>query len=71
MLHYNKPASRANNKPLLSVHYMKKCHIVDHIDCRVPLKSKHNKQQPFCVLRGKCDEVSFVVNGALTTALIT
>ena len=70
-LHYNKPASRLARKPLLSVHYKKKCFVVDHVDCRVPMRSKHQKRQPFCILKGKCSSIIFnEEQPGLTTALI-
>ncbi len=52
--HYNKPASRAARKPLMSVHYNKKCYVVDHVECMTPCKTVHRKVQPFCVMKGKC-----------------
>lgn len=58
--HYNKPASAAAGIPKLSVHYAKACHIVDGIDCRVPIRSKNNKKQPRCVMAGKCGDVTIV-----------
>jgi hypothetical protein len=55
--HYNKPSSRAAKKPLMSVHFNKKCHIVDHVQCMVPCATFHRKIQPFCVMKGKCSSV--------------
>ena len=55
--HYNKPASLAAGKPKLSVHFDKKCHIVDHVNCVVPVWSHHQKRQPRCIIKGKCKEV--------------
>ncbi len=52
--HYNKPASRVAKKPLMSVHFDKKCYIVDHISCRIGVDTLHRKKQPYCVMKGKC-----------------
>jgi hypothetical protein len=52
--HYNKPASRAAKKPLMSVHFNKKCYVVDHIHCVVGAWTEHRKRQPFCVMKGYC-----------------
>ncbi len=56
-LHYNKPASRAAKKPLMSVHFNKKCYVVDHIHCNVALETSHRKRQLYCVLKGQCFNV--------------
>jgi len=55
--HYNKPASRAAKKPIMSVHFNKKCYIVDHIMCHVTSYTQHRKRQPYCVMKGKCMNV--------------
>jgi hypothetical protein len=62
-LHYNKPASQAAKRPLWSVHYRNRCHIVDKIDCRRPTESKVNRRQPYVVMRGFARSVD-VVDGA-------
>ena len=52
--HYNKPESRKVGSPKLTIHYDKKCYIVDHIDIKnINIKSKHRKIQPYCVITGK------------------
>lgn len=51
--HYNKPASRAAKKPKISVHHRGRCHIVDNVDCRVPVKGRHGKRQPHFVMAGR------------------
>jgi hypothetical protein len=56
--HYNKPASRQYKKPLMSVHFNKTCHIVDHVVCNVKCFTHHRKIQPFCVMKGKCNFVT-------------
>ncbi len=70
-LHYNKPASRAAKKPLMSVHFDKKCYIVDHIHCNAALETSHRKKQPYCVLKGKCFGVKITTReDGLTQATI-
>ena len=51
--HYNKPASAKAGKPQLSVHYDKKCQIVDGLVCAVPTFSHINKRQPKVVMKGR------------------
>lgn len=55
--HYNKPASKANGRPMLSVHFRGKCYIVTDVSCGVPTYSKVNKKQPYCVMQGKARDV--------------
>ncbi len=52
--HYNKIVSRKYGKPKITVHYDKKCHIVDNIICNVPTKGHTRKEQPNFVIKGKC-----------------
>ena len=49
--HYNKPLSKKTGSDQWSVHFRNTCHIVDHIDCRIPTHSKTNKRQPRVVMR--------------------
>lgn len=58
--HYNKPASRAAKKPIMSVHFNKKCYIVDHVNCNVASHTAHRKRQPYCVMKGKCVGVEII-----------
>ena len=51
--HYNKPLSKQHGKTILSIHYNKTCHFVTDIECNVPIKVRHRKTQPKCVLAGK------------------
>lgn len=71
--HYNKPASRAARAPKMSVHFAGACFIVDHVECNVPVKTKHNKRQPFCVLKGKLKNIEIIkeLPDGLATAIIT
>ena len=50
--HYNKPASAQQKRNVLSLHFMGKCHLVHDIEVDVPLKTRHRKEQPRCVLAG-------------------
>ena len=60
--HYNKPASVQARSNRLSVHYRKVCHVVESIDCRVPVKTKNRNSQPRCVMTGKAKDLT-IVNG--------
>lgn len=51
--HYNKPESLKRGRNVLTVHYRKRCLMVEHIDCKVPITTKHRSAQPRCVLTGK------------------
>lgn len=64
--HYNKPASKAAGRNILTVHYMKQCLLVEEIDCQVPVKTKSRKRQPHCVMQGK-GVVNIVGNVAVIT----
>jgi len=69
--HYNKPASRAAKKPLMSVHFNKKCYVVDHINCHVGSFTVHRKRQPFCVMKGRCSGIKIITReDGLTEAVI-
>lgn len=60
--HYNKPASQAAKAPRLSIHYRGACHIVDGVECQVPIRSRNRKTQPRCVMAGRAGSVT-VTNG--------
>lgn len=51
--HYNKPASVSARANRLSIHYRKQCHVVESIECNVPLRTRNRKSQPRCVMTGK------------------
>ncbi len=57
--HYNKPASKAAGKPVLTVHYEDECQQVDKIYCKVATETHARKRQPFCVVRGLCEGIIF------------
>ncbi len=50
--HYHKSASRAAKRNVLTVHWMGKCHPVNHILCAVKIETHAQKRQPHCVMRG-------------------
>lgn len=60
-LHYNKPESARRGRNVLTIHQSGVCHLVEDIDCRVPIKTRTRKQQPRCVLAGR--GVLNIVNG--------
>lgn len=51
--HYNKQQSKQLNRNILTIHWEGKCHFVESIDCRVPVKTRSRKTQPRCVLAGR------------------
>lgn len=51
--HYNKPASLAAKRPVISVHQDKVCHLTGNVDCRVPVQGRIRKTQPYFVMAGK------------------
>ena len=69
--HYNKPASKSAGTPKLSVHYKGKCYIVDHINCGVPIMSRHNKRQPVCAMIGMCNKFLVKNTNDKTTVIIS
>lgn len=58
--HYNKPQSKLNNKPIISIHYRGNCMLVENIVCNVPTKGKINKRQPFFVVCGKAQSIEII-----------
>ena len=50
--HYNKPASRKQGRPVMTVHSQGICHMVHHIECKVPVETRIRKTQPHVVLAG-------------------
>ena len=56
--HYNKPASQKSGSNKISVHFKKKCYIVDNVVVKVPTFGHSNKTQPRFVMKGKCNNVT-------------
>lgn len=50
--HFNKPASARLGRPVMSVHWQGRCHIVDGIVCSAVCESHVNRRQPRVVMRG-------------------
>jgi len=65
--HYNRPASRAAGRAVLTVHYKNQCLLVNHIQCWCPIETKIRKTQPRCVMQGKCNTVE--IYGTAQTAI--
>lgn len=65
--HYNKPASRVANKPQITLHFNKTCHIIDNIECKVPTYGNIRKRQPYFVL--KCNAYNIKIENGV--AVIT
>ena len=63
--HYNKPASKAAGKPVISLHFKKQCVLVSNIVCGVPTKGKIRNKQPCFIMTGKANNISIVDNVAL------
>jgi hypothetical protein len=55
--HYNKPKSRLSQSPKMTIHYKGACHIVDHINCNVFIKTHHRNSQPHIVIKGKANSI--------------
>lgn len=51
----------------MSVHFKKKCYIVDDIFCTIPCNTKHSKTQPHIVMQGFASTISVKDNKALIT----
>lgn len=51
--HYNKPASKAAGHPIMTVHCQGACHLVRHVECHVPVRTRERKSQPHVVMAGK------------------
>jgi hypothetical protein len=56
-LHMNKPASQKAGRPVISLHFRGKCHLVDNIVCNVPTSGRTRKTQPLFVMAGKASSV--------------
>lgn len=57
--HYNKPASRKEGKPQITIHYKSACHIVDNVVCLVHTQGRIRNKQPHWVMAGKCNFIRF------------
>lgn len=66
--HYNKPASKAAGKNKLTLHWKKKCIIVDKIFCFVDSRTVDRKIQPRCVIKGQAEFCDISNLGDIVTA---
>jgi hypothetical protein len=69
--HYNKPASLAQKRNVLTVHWQGACHLVHAIDCRVPIMTRNRTTQPRCVMAGRARSVEVVTLWGVVSAIIS
>jgi len=55
--HYNKPASKAQRRNVLTLHWAGACHLVHVIKCVVPVETRARKSRPRCIIAGKAFRV--------------
>ena len=68
--HYNKPASKKQGRNVLTVHWNGQCHLVNSLNCNVPVETSNRKQQPRCVIKGKATDIAFGQSGSIIHASI-
>jgi len=68
--HYNKPESKAQGRNVLTLHWDKRCHLVNDIACYVPTETHTQKAQPHCIVRGWCHSVEMMERDGKTIAVI-
>jgi hypothetical protein len=61
--HYNKPASRSRGRPVISLHFAGRCHLVDNIVCDVPTYGRIRKTQPLFVVAGQAEKIEIGSDG--------
>jgi hypothetical protein len=61
--HFNKPQTQRTGKVQISVHHNDTCHIVDNVECSVPIRGRIRKSQPRFVMTGKCK--NFVIKNGI------
>jgi hypothetical protein len=58
--HYNKAESRKQGCNVMTIHWEGACHMVNHVQMRVPyLESHAQKRQPHCIMRGHATSIIF------------
>jgi hypothetical protein len=58
--HYNKPASHAQGRNVITIHWEGKCHLVNKIKTiGLDVESHNQKHQPRCIMRGFANKVEF------------
>lgn len=60
--HYNKPASRSQGKPQITIHYKGVCHIVDNLVYDGKIEGRIRKTQPHWVISGKTSGIEIKNN---------
>lgn len=68
--HYNKAESKRQGRNVLTVHWEKTCHLVNHIVVEAKVESYAQKRQPHCILRGFARKVEFTYQDLEVTAKI-
>lgn len=68
--HYNKPLSKKQNRPVISIHYNGKCIFVNNLVVSVPTHGKIKKTQPMFIVCGKCSDVLIEDNNGFLVATI-
>jgi len=58
--HMNKPASQRLGRPVVSLHYRGKCHLVSNVVCNTPTKGRIRKVQPVFIMTGRASSVRIV-----------
>jgi hypothetical protein len=67
--HYNKPASHAEKRNVITIHWENQCHWVNKIKTiGVDVESHDQPRQPRCIMRGFATSVVFDIdaNGKIT-----
>jgi len=62
--HYNKPASHAQGRNVITIHWEGACHLVNKIKTiKLDVESHNQKRQPRCIMRGYATQVNFIQKG--------
>jgi hypothetical protein len=70
--HYNKPASLAQKRNVLSVHYKGVCHLVHKIHIKgLNVESRDRKTQPRCVMAGKANNFAIFEQDGLNIGILS
>jgi hypothetical protein len=60
--HYNKPESKKQKQPIISLHYNKTCYLVHNVVVNVPTHGRIRSTQPFFVMAGKAQNITIKDN---------
>ena len=52
-------------KRMMSVHFRGQCRTIEHVTCAVPCETHYQKRQPYLVMRGFAEKVTFGPNTAV------